>query len=417
MRNISPEPQLRRELDAADDAKIRLVTAMLDAVSDATGKQAILDPLRARLGWLKPERPLRFGRLLFMPLDPLIVPANLWRPGQATVPRSVLASLTGVVRAGLGTDTALIDGMIAEHKGDATQRITRTGAALWPLAAEILAQSSEPSDWAETGLRPAFYVPLAQAIAAVLRRATRLRTLLRDGDVAALKLDAALVNDILKTLAEETAEGCAMVVELILLQSPHAAPLLRDFMASSHNSAEKASLRQALARGTDQALSLMEQRSGMIDGIVRAPIAIVGEQVRRINAMLSDIGDAASSAGDRPRVKAIRDRLEAVCRTRFAHCLDEDLVQPLAEAAGPVDARGQTRFETCARDLRALEAVVRKGGMAGGYDRLLTQASEQVEAAASAGTLTPMRQLRLIEILAGSEVAAAMHRKALSLAQ
>ena len=75
---------LRLALHAADDQKIKRITAMLDDVADPAGKQAILDPLRGRLGVLRPERPLRFARLLFTPVDSLIVPPSTMRTRQHT---------------------------------------------------------------------------------------------------------------------------------------------------------------------------------------------------------------------------------------------------------------------------------------------------------------------------------------------
>ena len=47
---------MRHELRAADDEKIRRVTAMLDAVSGVAEKQVLLDPLRTRLRTIRPPR-------------------------------------------------------------------------------------------------------------------------------------------------------------------------------------------------------------------------------------------------------------------------------------------------------------------------------------------------------------------------
>jgi hypothetical protein len=53
-------------------------------------------------------------------------------------------------------------------------------------------------------------------------------------------------------------------------------------------------------------------------------------------------------------------------------------------------------------------------GGAANYDRLLLEASAAVMEAAAAGTLTPVRKLRLIEILAGPEAAAALYEQELT---
>jgi hypothetical protein len=68
-------------------------------------------------------------------------------------------------------------------------------------------------------------------------------------------------------------------------------------------------------------------------------------------------------------------------------------------------------MESCGRDLRALETEARKVGGVARYDRLLQEATDAVMEAAAAGILTPVRKLRLIEILAGPEAAAALYEK------
>ncbi len=87
------------------------------------------------------------------------------------------------------------------------------------------------------------------------------------------------------------------------------------------------------------------------------------------------------------------------------------MVAPLAAASGALDGAGQTQLENCTRDLRALEVVARKVGGPASYDQLLLQASDAVLAAADAGTLSPLRKIRLIEILSGPEAAEALYRK------
>ncbi|WP_158924201.1 hypothetical protein [Acidisphaera sp. S103] len=401
---------LRHQLRQADDQKIIRITAMLDDVADPAGKQAILDPLRDRLGSLKPVRPLRFARLLFTPFEPVIVPPSAWRPGDVAIPRSVLTPLSAVVRTGFGAEASAIDAIIASHKTDATDVVTVAGLALWPRAAELLAVSPTPGDWETTGLRSTVYPPLAGAVVTVPRRAAWLRCLARDQAIGALAADQRTIENILRSMADEPPEGCAMVVALILLQAPHAVPVLRECVASVRNAAEKAILLRALARGMEQVLTRLEAPSGVMDEIARAPLAAAGQEVRRIAAFLGEMDNDSGAAAHRPRLKAMRERLDQACRERFAEGLAEGLVQPLATASDALDAAGQTLLETCARDLRSLETVARKVGGSGSYDQLLHQAADTVLVAAKSGTLTPIRTFRLVEILAGSDVATSMYR-------
>src|SRR5258707_445478 len=140
-----------RELAQADDGKLRRIVVMLDGLSNASANQAILGPVRARLAVLKPVRPLRFTRLLFIPLDPLIVSARDWRPGMPTVPRNAMLMISATVRAGLGIEATVIDEIIAGHGTDSVETIARAGKLLWARAAEILAVAPPASDCAETG--------------------------------------------------------------------------------------------------------------------------------------------------------------------------------------------------------------------------------------------------------------------------
>jgi len=65
---------LNRHLVSAQDAKILKVVAMVDALPVRGEADNLIEPLRARLAQLRLIRPLGMGHLLFMPLDPVLVP-------------------------------------------------------------------------------------------------------------------------------------------------------------------------------------------------------------------------------------------------------------------------------------------------------------------------------------------------------
>src|SRR5580704_264145 len=101
----SSNPAIRevaRGLAAARDEQILKAVAMVDAMPDRGAADQLIAPLRKRLAHLRPPRPLRFARLLFLPLDPLIVPAARWRIEQPTIPRSAIPSLAGALAVDLG---------------------------------------------------------------------------------------------------------------------------------------------------------------------------------------------------------------------------------------------------------------------------------------------------------------------------
>jgi hypothetical protein len=163
------------DLQQADAEKIVRVVAILDCMSARGAADDILVPLRHRLARLRPPRPLRFSRLLFQPLDPLIVSAATWRRGNPAVPRSVIQPLATMVHLALGTAAAPIDAIIAGHSSAQADIVARAGAMLWPRAADVLTQGAPPPRWADaTGLQDSDFTTLSRQIAAALGCATQM---------------------------------------------------------------------------------------------------------------------------------------------------------------------------------------------------------------------------------------------------
>ena len=402
---------MRQDLCTADDDKIRRIVALMDRQSMPEAARAILDPLRPRLAVLRPPRPLRFARLLFMPLDPVIVPARDWRPTDATLPRGVLLPIAAIVRAGLGAEALEIDALIADRDTTDEPTIANAGPLLWTRAADILAAEPEPLEWDATGLPPAVYPPLARAIAAVLRRAVPLRDLMRDAALGALNNTDASISGILGGLAAESPDAYSMAVAILLVQLPHAASKIQRLIASNRGTAASAMLRQAMDRGVDGILTAFEAETGFDADVRGVPLRDAGQEVQRIATLLSDIDNEPDTARHRPRLKSIRLKLDQTCRARFDDGLTEGLITPLSTAAEPLSGAAQSGIETKMRGLRALESAGRKIGGAATYDARLEQAVAATKAAANNGVLTPVRHMRLVEILAGPEAADALYRQ------
>jgi hypothetical protein len=407
---------LRQDLNLADDGKVRQIAALLDLSPENQMLRTILDPLRPRLAALRPTRVLRFTRLLFLPLEDLIVPPAVWRPGQASIPRSILKAMAKIVLSELGRELGAIEQMIEGHNTSDTQVITHAGKALWGCAADILVRAPLPADWAETGLRPANFSLLARAIATVLRKAVALRCLLLDAELGVLEPDDAAVYKVISDLAGEPAEGSAMLFKLLLAQLPHAVSTLRRLVDMSRTGAEKGLLQKAMDHGTDDILNDMESQSDLTQGLRDGSLTAVGGEVQRIAGLLQEISHDTNAAGNRARIQGIRQKLDAVCRERFADGMESGIVAPLSAALAPTDSAGQTQLETCARDLRTVETVGRKLGNPANYDALLLKANEAVQEAANSGNLGSMRAIRLVEILSGTEMAEAMYKKTVAAA-
>jgi len=106
--------KLQQSLFGAEDEQIKRVVAIVDALAERGAADRLIAPLRPRLAQLRPARPLRFCRLLFLPLDPLIVPAPKWRPMSLTIPRTVLEPLAVSVLDAMRPDArAAVEAVIA----------------------------------------------------------------------------------------------------------------------------------------------------------------------------------------------------------------------------------------------------------------------------------------------------------------
>src|SRR5580698_2227106 len=119
-----------RRLADARDAQIMQVVAMVDAMPNRGSADQLIAPLRDRLTRLRPPRPLRFARLLFLPLDPLIVPPARWRLEHPTIPRSVIPLLAAAVETAMGPAGQRVAAMIAGRSTEDRGVIDQAGRLL-----------------------------------------------------------------------------------------------------------------------------------------------------------------------------------------------------------------------------------------------------------------------------------------------
>jgi hypothetical protein len=220
-----------------------------------------------------------------------------------------------------------------------------------------------------------------------------------------------VIRGIISSLAGEPTQGCGMVFKLLLRRLPHAIPLLRQLIGASGMSADRGMLQTAMDEGTDALLADMEDRSELTEGLREGAFSAVGTEVQRIATLLQDIDQDAGAARHRPRLHGIRRKLDEVCRGRFVEGIAKGLVTPLASATALMDNAGLAQLESFARDLRTIETAGRKVGSPAAYDTLLVKASEAVQTAANHGSLGTVGAVRLVEILAGPEMAEAMYKK------
>ena len=390
---------LARAVGAASDPQVLKIVAAVDAMIQRGAADFLIVPLRPRLAVLRPPHPLRFARLLFHPLDLLIVRAVRWRGGQQLIPRSAIKPMAEHVRLAMGSAATAIGREIAGRSTADVEVIRRVGGTLWPLASAILAEAAVPDGWGESGLGTAGYRPLADAVAAVLGEAVGLDGLRVDAAFGLVAAKPEAIAAMLGRVARVRGGALAMTIAVLLDRLPEAA----DLLCASRCGLPDGVIRGAADDAAELLLRRLEQQDGVGRSIAAGSLADAGAAAARIASLLRQLGLAAADDRRRERLGAARRHLAAACRARFAAGLQEQLLAPLA--AGAVEPAA---LEVAARGLRVLETEARVVGDGATYDLLLSKATEAISAAAMRGRMGRGEQLRLVEILAGSDAAVAM---------
>jgi hypothetical protein len=388
---------LNRHLVSAQDAKILKVVAMVDALPQRGEADTLIEPLRARLAQLRPSRPLAMGRLLFMPLDPVLVTAPHWQRGALTVPRTAVPCLIRQVTALDPALAAEIGAQVAGARTDDEALILRVGPRLWARAAELLATAPPPADWAaSTGLSPADHTVLRRIVVAVLRQAPAIAR-----QVPRRPPDRVAISEILADAAAEP-ETMGVLIGVMMHWVPSAAPIILS-LTSAHGAPTGLPGRTATERAVEHVLDTIEAEPMV------APDGGPGlDRLRRTAAMLEEL---AEGSADRParsaRIAATRARIDTACRTRFEASLQERVVTPLAAPLAE-QAEVTGALEDAAREMRRFEQVARRINNSDAYDRMLRNTRPLLAPRPGDDPQARVDRLRLAEILLGPEQALQM---------
>jgi hypothetical protein len=393
---------LQRVLVAAQDERILRVLAIVDNLADRGEADKLIAPLRGRLAELRPRRTLNLSRLLFIPLEPLIVGGADWRAGASSIPRTALSPLAQQVTHELGARAEAISAASAQlARNDDLERIVETGEDLWLRAAKILAAAPVPPGWTTaSGLQARDHTALAGSTAALLAQApSLLRVVVRAR--AGIAPEPAALSAILASVAPAGSLPLTMMIAMAMewLRSELLIRVADEFVARQ----DDPTLRATADRAVDFVL----------DGIERSllpslDVAGATRDVRRIAITLKNL-DLWSErhASKRGRIEQVHRGVDAVCRERFASELEARLIEPSAGiAAGGDDT--MIALEATARDLRRFETTARQIGSAEHYDRQLQRAAEALRPSAGEDTLACIGRIRLVEILRGPDAAMAM---------
>jgi hypothetical protein len=398
--------RLHHGLATAPDLQIARVVAVVDALESRGAADAMIEPLRSRLPQLRLPRPLRFSRLLFMPLDVLIVPNPEWRRDASTLPRSIVTSVADLVHDAMGDDAAVIEGAIKGRTTADAKTVHDAGRTLWTAASSILATATRPPlNWAKAHLPPDCFAPLVRRLATLFGQLDALDTILAEADIG-VSLRADLLEPLLLDCSQDACT-LAMMVTLILARLPGMCGLLTR-AARSLGSEHAAAMHIAI----DQALEVLVHRLETCNGIETKVIGVglrqAAGEVRRIKELLDELLRNRLRDDWPSRLVQMKSRLDVSCRLRFAIALEVEFADALQALDNDSEQVVVNRLEEIAVHLRNLEEAALQIDSREGYDTLLREAAEHIKGAALGGALGLVDCVRLVEILVGSDEALAL---------
>jgi hypothetical protein len=210
-----------------------------------------------------------------------------------------------------------------------------------------------------------------------------------------------VIEAMLSRVVQTNEAALPMMIAMLLDRLPVAAELL----PAAHTGPEAASVQAAMDGAADLLLRHLDQGDGTDTRVARGVLADAGVTVGRIATLLRQLSPIMVKPRHRERLHAVRQRLEADCRARFASGLQDELLAPLQHLGIAVDIPA---LEAAARGLRVLATQGRVVGCGSTYDLLLGKAAEAIKDNAMRDRLSQVDQLRLVEILTSSDAALAM---------
>lgn len=389
---------LGRAARQATDSQLLKIVGMVDELPMRGSADAILEPVRARLKHLRPERPLNLLRLLFLPLDPLLLDPRGWRPGPGKVPRSAIAPLAAALRAAEPRVFQAAENALTGLKFSDGQMVSELGAVLWTAAARSI-PSAPPQGWTDAGLPIDAFPVIAETC----------KPLWRHG-VALWKLRAAAPDGLreqdlrvaFRQVAQDGPEAVRTVLSALLPFSLNPAQMI------------------ALVGGLDCSLaSIAEQAldrylAGINPDFDFLDLAAVAAAAHRFALVLDDLDKACDPT--RPKraqlLHSLRQAAAGACMERLSGQVEVHLRQPLKmfiTGGTVVDKEVQT-LETSAIALRSIASSGRGLRRDADFEQSLSPVITLLAGALptlkkSPECFQPVDALRILEILGGSAVA------------
>jgi hypothetical protein len=374
--------------------------ATVETAADRREADTLLSPLRPRLNVLRPPRRLRLRRLLFYPLDPLILPPKAWRPGMPAIPRSALGPIAAAIADAIPETIAAVEGLIEGQTSADKDLLRVAGGMLWPAASRVLDRKREPSNWRDTGMAVAHYRTLAPVIAALLRQAPAIEALCQTSLPVLLPPPQEMLQALIRAVAADHAPALAWLFGILMMRLPDPGVL---FGIPRPDPTERMvpQAREAAA----ELLLLGVDINGPAAWIAGGDLSDAAVMLRRVMSLLTEL-DRTGHAERRALCRSLRQRLDLAAQTRFEASLRSDFLDVLCRSSLPDAAV----LEDAAYNLRIFQSEAREIGGKARYDAGLADAASSLESADWPPDTTRATMVRLTEILLGTEAALAQAR-------
>lgn len=396
----APFRALLSRLASATDSQMLRILATVETAADRREADALLSPLRPRLHVLRPPRRLRMRRLLFYPLDALILPPRSWRPGMPAIPRSALAPIAIAVADAIPDVFIAAEGRIDGQTSGDKDLIRLVGTMLWPAAARVIDPEHVPAGWRETGMAPGHYRAFAPVIAAILRQAPVIEALCQTSLPVLLPPPQETIQAVIRAVAAESPQALAFLFGILMMRLPEPGMLLGSLRPDPGDRL----VAQARERTADLLLVRLAT-DGPAKWIAGGNVIEAAGMLRRLISLLTEL-DRIGRPERRAQCRSLRQSLDEAAQARFETSLRSDLLIPLEQSPLPDPAV----LEDAAYNLRIFQSEARELGGRARYDAGLAAAVARVNAAVWPRDADRATRVRLTEILLGTEAALALVR-------
>lgn len=398
---------LHATLAATDDEKIPRLLAIVDRLEHRGPADAMIAPFRLRISQLGIARPLRFVRLLFAPLDPVVVPPADWQVRSPLIPRNALPPMADMVRQVMGPEARRIEEIISGHTTHDHHIVDEAGPALWTAAAQALVHAGCPQGWtARSGLPPELFQPMACRIGTALGQIHVLQTWHAEA-LLGIPVRTSAARNLLHQVNARQPEALGLLFAVALARLPQAAGVLRQAIAEIGGRTAETML-AAMEAAAESLLSGLEAASGIEKAVLGTPLRQAGAEVSRILRLIACVDRDNAKPARRARLAAARRRLSGSAQLRFTLGLQKDFLQILESPAFDADTNSLNTLEEAARGLWELASEAARVGNAATYETLVRQTTDAIRAICPGPRFTLAAKVRLVEILAGSDEAWAL---------